>query len=81
MCRIVGRPDWRAGGHRVSQHMESALSELDHLEDHVKRGRPKFLTESAAQREADLMSDKFAHHDLEGTESYGERRYGGGEWR
>ena len=61
--------DYTAGGHRVSQHMESALSELDHLEDHVKDGRPKFLTESAAQREADLMSDKFAHQDLEGKKA------------
>ena len=58
--------DYTSGGHRVSQHMESALSELDHLEDHVKDGRPKFLTESAAQREADLVSDKFAHQDLAG---------------
>ena len=58
--------DYTAGGHRVSQHMESALSELDNLENHVKAGRPKFLTESAAQREADLMSDKFAHQDLAG---------------
>lgn len=60
--------DYTAGGHRVSQHMESALSELDNLEDHVKDGRPKFLTESAAQREADLMSDKFAHQDLAGKQ-------------
>jgi len=60
--------DYTAGGHRVSQHMESALSELDHLEDHVKNGRPKFLTESAAQREADLASGKFAHQDLEGDQ-------------
>ena len=60
--------DYTAGGHRVSQHMESALSELDHLENHVKDGRPKFLMESAAQREADLANGKFAHQDLEGNQ-------------
>jgi hypothetical protein len=65
--------DYTAGGHRVSQHMESALSELDHLEDRVKNGRPKFLTESAAQREADLMSDKFAHKD-DGADLAGKAR-------
>ena len=60
--------DYTAGGHRVSQHMQTALSELDHLEDHVKDGRPKFLTESAAQREADLESGSFSHQDLTGIQ-------------
>eukprot|EP00960_Hanusia_phi_P075845 768473-Hanusia_phi.AAC.26 len=60
--------DYTANGHRVSQHMESALNELNDIEDHVKSGIPKFLKESAAQREADLMNHKFTQ-DLQGDKN------------
>eukprot|EP00286_Rhodomonas_abbreviata_P006668 CAMPEP_0181322208 /NCGR_PEP_ID=MMETSP1101-20121128/19105_1 /TAXON_ID=46948 /ORGANISM="Rhodomonas abbreviata, Strain Caron Lab Isolate" /LENGTH=434 /DNA_ID=CAMNT_0023430105 /DNA_START=453 /DNA_END=1753 /DNA_ORIENTATION=- len=58
--------DYTASGHRVAQHMENALNELDSLEDHVKSGMPKYLKESAVQREADLMNHKFTR-DLQGS--------------
>jgi hypothetical protein len=60
--------DYTSNGHRVPLHMETALSELDHIERHVKLGLPKYLQESAAQREADLVDHKFVR-DLEGTDS------------
>jgi hypothetical protein len=61
--------DYTDNGHRVPLHMESALNELDHIERHVKLGLPKYLQESAAQREADLVDHKFAR-DLEGTDDH-----------
>ncbi|EKX51168.1 hypothetical protein GUITHDRAFT_134679 [Guillardia theta CCMP2712] len=64
-CEGQAEIDYTANGHRVSQHMESALNELNNIEDHVKSGMPKFLKESAAQREADLMNQKFTQ-DLQG---------------
>jgi hypothetical protein len=64
--------DYTDNGHRVPLHMESALNELDHIERHVKLGLPKYLQESAAQREADLVDHKFAR-DLEGTNDHAQR--------
>ena len=61
--------DYTDNGHRVPLHMESALNELDHIERQVKLGLPKYLQESAAQREADLVDHKFAQ-DLEGTNDH-----------
>lgn len=58
--------DYTASGNHVAQHMENALNELDDLEDHVQSGMPKYLKESAVQREADLMNHKFTR-DLEGS--------------
>ena len=58
--------DYTDNGHRVPLHMETALNELDHIERHVKLGLPKYLQESAAQREADLVDHKF-ERDLEGS--------------
>lgn len=58
--------DYTSNGHRVPLHMETALNELDHIERHVKLGMPKYLQESAAQREADLVDHRF-ERDLEGT--------------
>jgi hypothetical protein len=58
--------DYTSNGHRVPLHMETALNELDHIERHVKLGLPKYLQESAAQREADLVDHRF-ERDLEGT--------------
>ena len=59
--------DYTRNGHRVPLHMESALNELDHIARHVKLGLPKYLQESAAQREADLVNHKFVR-DLEGVD-------------
>ncbi len=41
--------DYTANGHRVPQHMENAMNEIEKMEHRVQSSMPRYLKESAAE--------------------------------
>jgi hypothetical protein len=41
--------DYTANGHRVPEHMENAMNEIEKIEHRVRLSMPRYLKESAAQ--------------------------------